>query len=190
MYNSIKPDVLYNSDMEQNIIFRYNKWQIDSMNNMYSEIGYINIDPINLIYFSPPIIIIGLNFFKYFSVNIKYNNKQELYLYISRLLFIRFIEGIQGYFKIVAYSAGLSIGTGVCMPESKSDVLKHPFFFNIYSDILISLPIRKISNINNLINFVLLLRLELCNSKKQFFSTSLGIQAIKNNNLVESISKK
>lgn len=186
MYNSIKPDVLYNTDMEQNIIFRYNKWQMDSMNRMYSSIGYISFDPINLIYFRPPILMIGLNFLNYFALNIKYNNKQELNLYISRLIFSRFTDGIQGYFKVVAYSAGFGVGTGVCMPESKSDVLKHPIFFNIYGDILISLPIRKISNINNLINFALLVRLELCNSTKQFLSVSLGIQAIKNNNLVDN----
>lgn len=190
MYNSVKPDVLYKSDIEQNIILRYNKWQIDSINSMYSNICYLNIDPINIIYFRPPILILGLNFLKNFSINIKYNNKQELYLYISRLLFIRFIDGIQGYFKVIAYSAGVSVGTGVCMPESKSDVLKHPFFLNLYSDILISLPIRKISNINNLINFALLIRLELCNSTKQFLSTSIGIQAIKNNHLVDGIKNK
>lgn len=187
MYNSIKPDVLYNTDMEQNIIFRYNKWQMDSMNRMYSAIGYVSFDPFNLIYFRPPIVIMGFNFLDYFAVNVKYNNKQELNLYISRVLFSRFTDGIQGHFKVVAYSAGVGIGTGVCMPESKSDVLKHPIFFNVYGDMLISLPIRKISNINNLINFALLVRLELCNSTKQFLSASIGIRAIKNNNLVENI---
>lgn len=185
MYNSIKPEVLYNASMEQDIISRYNKWQIKSMNSMYSSVGYISIDPINLFYFRPPMLIMGIDLLKHFSLNIKYNNKQEINLYLSRLLFIRFIDGLQGYFKVVAYSAGVSIGTGVRMPESKSDVLQHPIYLSIFGDILISLPIRKISNINNLINFALLVRIELCNSPKQFLSTSIGIQAIKNNNLVD-----